>query len=202
MLALVGETDLRKVIKEPKGLFIYIPIWGHVGRANGFLEESQWMGDSPYYEMAANGELQRKGTLNSARPLRTFLYSSFRSVKKWIAPNWRINWPPLSAAHFQYTCDLVAESAKKFEQKFPGSKFMVINHPLGAMGKEVMDCLRQKKIRVAEFTMDRKENYFIPVDGHPSKEFNQDFAQIMRKEIRSFLEREGKNEDFLRSMPN
>lgn len=178
-LALLEEGKLQDQIAEKNGILVYVLMGGHLGRANAFMSEAGWNKRSPYYKYNASGELVRAGNFETSRPVLTSFYTwLWPKIERWATR--RINFPPVLDSHIQYTCDLIKQSQKVFNEMYPHSKFVVTNHPLSSAQQPLWDCLKRSKIDLLDYDprMDREE-YRVPIDGHPTAMFNRDYGKML-----------------------
>lgn len=180
MLALLEEGKLPQQIEQKKGVFVYVGLNFHVGRANGYMAEASWMSETPYYEYGVDGELLRKGSFASERPATISVYKwAWPLIQRWT--HGKMNFPPPRDAHFKYVCDIVKQSRRNFLKMFPGSSFVVADHPIYRMDERVISCLRDDGIKVFTTTASfaAEDGYMIPGDGHPTEKFNREYGKLL-----------------------
>lgn len=183
MLARLQEGKWRKIMREATGTFVYFPIREHVARATGALEMF-WMGPTPFYRYTESGQLERAGSLDSAHPWRRKIYWGLQLIQRTVAPNLYFKWPRSpSQQDFQYVCRLIAESAKTFTKDFPNAEFLVVDHPHMPLPDEVSNCLRGQGLTFHAPSLERDPSHFITDDGHPTAEFNRQFADLLLHQI-------------------
>jgi|GEM_PF-1770081 len=178
ILAHLQSREIPKQVEQRKGTFVYVFIDHHVTRSNGFLTELLWLKDTPYYEKE-EGRLVRKGSFVSGSPLRTKILF-FLGEKIGLDKMFNINIPlKIFNSHYEYTCDLIKESHREFNQQFPDSRFLLLYHPFskGEINLKLEKCLKGSGIE--RFTFEKPQEpegkphyYYIPHDGHPNAQFN------------------------------
>lgn len=181
VLALVSRPEFASEYPEKNGLFIYVPIEDHIPRANGLYPSVTWMQNTPAYELA-DGHWQTKGPIKDVHPWRTQLYLFLGDL---FFQN-RI-FPDVGSSHVEYNCGLIGEIQGVLKSKFPQSRFVVVEHPLG-LTPSLMDCVAAKNIPVVRANLQiRSENDIIKGEGHPSAEFNHRWAPVLFKQLQNYL---------------
>ena len=187
MLAQLQDPSIHKIVKERAGVVIYVLLDAHIARVNDFYQESSWLSDSPDYEYDRNGHLQRAGSYRTAHPWRTKFYDSLRTLQSRFFPNLEFNLPPITQSSYEHLCDLTAAAARESAIQFPGSKFIVVNHPRNAARPEVIACLKSRGLTVLTPEMDDNADYSFKNEGHPTAKFNRDFAPVLASQLLSHL---------------
>lgn len=171
MLARLEDGFAEGEIAEPSGAAVYPYFDYHHGRVHGIMSVVRWAGGKhPYYFLDGRGELKRDGTFASGRPVTTRLL--WWLSKSAILKHYRVELPwRLDADDDRLFCAILLRSRELFEQRFPGSAFVVVIGPTSASGDPfVATCLEAEgfdpidtRARASEIAAMR-----IPGDNHLS----------------------------------
>ncbi|MFI5350893.1 MAG: hypothetical protein ACHQ2Z_15200, partial [Elusimicrobiota bacterium] len=155
MLARLKETDIRSEIPETgKAVAVYVFIDDHVRRAIGSMTwtaTSQF--DLPYYfARSPSGDLTRRGTFDTGRPVVTALYRL--AAKSAVVRHFAVEFPPETTdAHLELTARMIAESRDAFKEKFGSDEFYVLFFPEvpDTVDSRLAPMLRARGIRSLEY---------------------------------------------------
>ncbi|MHA2131433.1 MAG: hypothetical protein ACW99L_15825 [Promethearchaeota archaeon] len=189
-LALLEGERLPLEGDSKRGLAIYIFIRHHIHRAIGDTSTS-WGYNSPFYYLDKNGQLQRKGSFHSGRPTKTKIYRVFLRVKE--KSNFLklidLNFPlKISESDVRLTYEILAESKKRYEEKFNGTFFVLI-HPLPHQDentKHLIKLLEENNINILDYPIENPDQYEIlpGVDNHPNAKFNKFLSDKLIPELK------------------
>lgn len=180
MLAMIQHQDFKKSQPEKKGVFVYVYIGDHIGRANGIFPMIYWMGDTPQFENQ-NGIMVRDGTIRGTHPIRSKTYELIGKTffSSTIFPGY---WN----SHYEYVCNMVEQAKKDFEKKYPGSKFVAVEHPLSTV-PELTKCLKSRSLNVLSYDHEKTDADIIKGEGHPSASFNKNWSRRLAKDLKPYL---------------
>ena len=181
-LALLRKRDLRREIREERGVGLYLYIDDQLGRVTG---DSFWATLNPRqarYELNAAGKVQRVPPLAEAHPLRTFFYRLF---EKGGLAKLGFVWPPMATTQdIELICAILDEMGAEFRGQKPGSRFYVAFLPDAAKDYDPLTaCLARKGTATLDLR-NAYEGYDVPLtlphDGHPTAAANQAVAHAIR----------------------
>lgn len=184
LLALLQNRDLSKEVHEKSGIGLYVFINDHVGRSIGDVINTASMDFMPYYEKI-DGQLVRNGSFNSGRPLTTSIYK--RLYRSNFFRTLHADWPPLTDSNFQFMCDLMAASRDEFLKQFPGSRFVVLFHPMfSSYAAQIEPCLLKSDVEFIDLSSRwiDQDAYRVPYDGHPNAIANRLLAEIIVEKLK------------------
>lgn len=127
-LSMMENYPFQKMIKEPKGIFLYNFFTGHMfERVIGSKNYIAWdTGMSPYYDLNNKGELQRIGQFND----RTIITPLYKLIAKtaWLNDLLPIL-PQINEGHTELIAKVILRMKEVYLAKFPQGRFiMVINN--------------------------------------------------------------------------
>jgi hypothetical protein len=98
-------------------------------RAIGSMRvSSNWGRNFPCYAVDEAGQVQRRGTFATGRPLRTALYSIL--AKERVLQYFKVDIPSsYTDRSFAFTAALIDKSRKVFQEQVEGGKFSVLIYP-------------------------------------------------------------------------
>lgn len=180
MMAQITHYDLPNIVKQRKGIAVYIYFEEHIARALGNLPALPWLRTSPYYSM---DDLTYLGSIEESRPWRTRLLLFLREYLPGIKH--RI-FPSIGAEEVEYGCRLFERARDNLKHRLGEVEFIVLQHPFyGRMRSELRSCLVSKGITVADSEIIEDLEYKIPYDGHPNLKANSYTSTILSKAIKS-----------------
>ncbi|MBC7429184.1 MAG: hypothetical protein H7336_11265 [Bacteriovorax sp.] len=167
-LALMEFFPWEKLIKEPKGVFIYNYYEFLIERVIGYRHIIEWShGNDPYYALNDKGEAVYKG-LFSSRPLTYFFdvlnYYPFISNLFPVLPR-------PSHRHLELLAKMFFKMQEKYKKKFPQGHFLVaVNYFYGNNNAGKLEELEQEltknKIPYIVVPPHEYEPRFLYEDGH------------------------------------
>ena len=182
VLGLLQNRDFQKEIPMKRGHAYYIFIEDHVFRANGFAQQRSWLRNSPFFEKE-NGKMVYRGSFAKAQPFTTWLFKLLNDDLN-ITGLLGVNFPKEKDSHFIYTCDLIEGSKQEFHAQYPNGEFTVYIHPLGGqMLPPLLNCLKERKIRILESKIKDSPKYRYEIDGHPTPIANREVAEDIAKDL-------------------
>lgn len=186
-LAKIEGGNLHQEIGAKKGIGVYLYIDGHVGRAV-YGMRSGWVQRSPYYELANDDSLIRKGNFHTSNPITYTLYQDL-FMKSAFLSLLGFNPPYIGTKEILFTCRILNESKNRFAQQFPISNFIVIFHPgQNKYAQTLKNCFNEKGINYLDYSeMPWPEQYRIPFDGHPNARGHQYFAELIAPQLREAI---------------
>ena len=186
MLALIQEDRFRNEIPQKRGVFIYVFLEGsHVNRAVGKPPSISWIADTPYYDRKGD-ELVRRGSLITGRPVQSIFYLALFKTLKLLRGQADEELMGHTDEDYEYACALVRKSRDTFLEQYPGSRFIVYNHPIGLpLDERSKRCFETHGIEYYQGKIDHVPGLTIPGDGHPTAKATalvaDDLARIVRR---------------------
>jgi hypothetical protein len=204
MLPKLQSDALPDEIKEAEGVAVYVYIAWHVVRTAGFMSVyNGWGRNMPYYFIDADGKLKRDGSFTTGRPVRSFIFRLLGISR--MAKYLKMDIPPkITDEHINLTFLLIKESAAVFKQKFKGSRFCVLFHPMHTGDtKKLKELLTKEGIHYFEypglFAEEEKTGYknVIKGEGHPSAYANRVLGERLAQDIaRLESESDGQHKEY------
>ena len=129
-----------------------------------------WESNAPYYVLERN-QLIRKGSFNTGRNLTNRIYSFF--AKSQILKYFQIDLPPFTTRNdVELTCNIIAESRKRFNEKFKNDGFYVLFYPGSRYASRMFPCLQQHQVKYLDYSRlfdpRGKDLVISKNDPHPS----------------------------------
>ncbi len=187
MLLKLMHYDLRGEIAEKQGVGLYLFLDDHVERAIGSMRHiTSWAKGFPCFE-EQQGALAYLGSFEQAHPYRTWFHRLL--ARETILRYYGVNWPISPSIYdMDLTAAIIAESAKRFAELFPGSPFHVVFYPqmscryggdvLRALGKYPVSCL---DYRTLFRNVPLEQIRFL--DLHPTPEAYACMARVLVSEL-------------------
>lgn len=129
--------------------------------------------------------MEYDGTIGSVHPYLSLFYEK---VGKFLDDgSGRRQFPKYFQKDFDYFCDLTEDFGKEISKQFPGSQFLVVNHPISPIPKEAVTCLERRKIKVVNLPF---ENIELPrlEDNHPAAGANEQIAEALKPILMPILQ--------------
>lgn len=186
MLEHLKRETFRTEINEQDGILIYVFIDHHVNRVIGTMRAySIWADIMPYYILDHKGDLIRKGSFRTGRPLLNMIYKLLN--KSQVVQALQLDFPKLQQQHFEITAKIFEESKKIFQSKFKNGKFYVVFYPgsnyirylkpfFDQSGIQYIDCSKLFNPTLPPF--------HIPGDAHP----NQNALKTLAEHLCTIIE--------------
>jgi len=192
MLAKLQAGKTESEVGERGGILVYTFIDHHIRRATGSMfVHNCWGWRMPYYRIARDGKLVRRGSFTTGRPLVASLY--WLLGKSSICRYFRVNLPSrVTPHHLDLTCRLIEEAKVEFERRFESRGFFVLFYPRCAMTNDIIRPLDGTGVICLDFSPlveYTKGKYVVPIDGHPSALAHSAVARALADGIRSCLTR-------------
>jgi hypothetical protein len=188
LLALIQGRPLRKEIDGSKGIAVYVYIDDHVRRAAVTLRKV-FSYKTPYYVLAEEGGVVRRGNFHTTRPV---LYSLYRDVllRSHVLGYFHVDLPPIGDKQILLTCRLIVEARRRFKEQFEASDLYVLFYPGHQQyGPDVRDCLEVSGVPYLDYSGEPwPAEYLIPNDVHPSASGNRRLAEMIASRLRIGLE--------------
>jgi hypothetical protein len=184
---ILETTDLKKEVKEKKGILVYVITEGHYPKSLGKL----WHIIRPVMpKYVLNGEaVEFKGSLHETGRISSFF-------KKYLGTSWlRLQFGNVNR-FTEYTededrlvCKMLKASKYNFLKQFPESRFILFLHtnlPIRDRSK-LKDCAATEKIESvdADMVYDPEKFDSDPVYQHPTKYFNEVLNMKLTNYLRS-----------------
>ncbi|HPO13788.1 MAG TPA: SGNH/GDSL hydrolase family protein [Candidatus Hydrogenedentes bacterium] len=187
MLLQLMQYDLRGTMPEKEGIGIYTFIDDHINRAIGSMRHvTSWTKRFPCFE-EKNGALAYLGSYERAHPYRLLVYRLISH--DYILRHYGVNWPVSPSIYdINLTVAIIAESAKRFAEIFPGSPFYVVLYPWSSntYGGDVIRLLRERQISCLDYRTlfkDTPPEKVRFIDTHPTPEGYARVAQILVSDL-------------------
>jgi hypothetical protein len=188
MLAFLQQPSFPAPISEATGVGIYVFIDGHVERAIGSMYVyNAWGADMPYYTLNWRGQLERKGSFRSGRPIVSTLYSWLGETE--FARYFNLNIPgTLQSGHFWLTARIIAEARDEFKKQYPDSKFYVVIYPdEGDYYEDIAPYFAEFQLTVLNYDewlkLDAETGTAIKGDGHPTGAAHKQVAEWITQDL-------------------
>lgn len=185
MLEQLRRPDFAGEIPERRGRAFYLYIDHHVSRViGGLYTYSKWARDFPYYTLE-DGELVRRGSFTSGRPLRSLVYRALGRLR--LVQRFRIDWPyPYDDGDFELTARVIIAARDAYREKFGTDAFYVIIYPWSRTRDEIVPRLESADVRVLDYghlfdTLGAKHDFRLP-DLHPSPSAHRVIAEHLGRE--------------------
>ncbi|HPO13789.1 MAG TPA: hypothetical protein PLI09_10120 [Candidatus Hydrogenedentes bacterium] len=187
MLLQLLRHDLRDEIQEQEGIAIYTFIDEHVKRVIGtMLTVTNWAKGFPCFE-ERDGTLTYLGSFEQAHPYRSLFYRL--ASHEYILRNYNIDIPfHLERHDIDLTAAIIEESAKRFAEIYPKSRFYVLLYPRMShmFGTQIMGRLQAHHIPCLDyrqlFENIPPEEVQFP-DFHPTPESYARVARILVSDL-------------------
>jgi hypothetical protein len=188
MLAQLESGKLKSEIPEASGICLYFFIDNHIERAVGSMAVyNLWGRDMPYYTLDGRGDIVRKGTFASGRPLKSAFYSWLGRSEA--AAFFDLNLPArLGERHFEFTAELIAAARDAFRSCCRSDEFFVVFYPgHGTHAKEMIPLLDRLGVRFLDygdrFRLDPDQGFAIPGDAHPTGKAHRRVAEWIAADL-------------------
>jgi hypothetical protein len=171
MLVKLQSNSIMNEIKEKEGLAVYVFIDYHITRVIGAAHTLSWTSSFPRYEIDANGNLIRSGTLSSLKASSStsdFKINFYKNIK---------------AKHIKLTAKIIEEAKNTFQKKFENKDFYVLFYPGSRLSNKLIPYLNKAGVKYFYFPNLKKEihgnKYIILGDKHP----NQNAHELVAKKL-------------------
>jgi len=186
MLAKIQHIDFKQEIKEKQGLAIYTMFDDHVHRIIGSMTVMSWQTSGAYYKKNTQGQLVRKGTFHSGRPMITFIYK-FLS-KSLLLQKLGITFPlRMRDKHFKLTAEVLHQMKNELQKTYPGIKFIVLLYPNTEYSKFLISHFEQYGIDYLDYTelfKNRTEKLILhELNIHPNHNAYKIIADQLKKDL-------------------
>lgn len=170
----IEVAPLKEIIKEEKGIGLYIFHQDHINRVVGKGIWSRIFTIMPYYEYQ-DGVLSYRGNFKENRKFTTSFYSFLNRYFNVTSI------PFFWEDDTRLACELIQSSKESFLKKFPQSRFLVAFHPQFSVFHEKKKalfekCLKEKKITYKQFPEPTGEGKLMYEDMHPTVISNKHIA--------------------------
>ncbi len=176
ILAMFRKRNISAEVKQSKGIALYFFIEDHINRVKG---RESWSGSSPYFTLDKAGMPKSSGSFDSEKPLsslarKVFYYLRFRLYLLRV-----LNLYPdrITDADLSLTVAIIREIDNEYQKQFDGD-FVVVMHPVSSQRYyvKIMRMLKEQGVTVISPDYMAEEDDIIPMDGHPSGDFNSRFG--------------------------
>ena len=200
LLRFMDLVSLKPLVKEPKGMMIYVVIHDHLARWAARASYMSWVNSNyPHYEIE-KGMPVYKGPLQDQE-----FYKAYKALEQAGLKNTMLHvagathpdakWSETEMEGFLLGLKQVEQ---KYLSQFPDGRFYFVFHPLYGGPPEVMELL-ESKARAMNFQVLNPHPVFfpmlahygnnnfafkIPEDGHPNRRANEFFANWLMKELK------------------
>jgi hypothetical protein len=187
MLAKLQSGEVRREVGEANGMLIYVFLGEDtVRRAIGSMEYyNLWEWDFPYYAANGRGDLIRKGSLTTGRPLLSLCYGVLFHSQ--IAKYFNVNFPlTIGDSQFELTSRMIEEAHKCYQNEFGNENFYVLFYPSYPSCKRIVPYLRRAGIKYLDYAalIDMaKPGNLIELDGHPAPGVHKAIAWQIVKDL-------------------
>ncbi len=185
MLSWLEAGSPRDEVDEPRGILIYTFIDDQVQRTIGTLRlVAGWGGRKPCYEVSDAGAVVFRGTFETARPVRDFVFR--RLASSVLLRRLGFDWPlRIGDAEIEMAARVLARSKEVFDSQFPGSRFVVVLYPgANSYGPQLLSDLGRLGVPTLDlsqlFDAAQAENVLsTTLDAHPSPLAHRKYAQAL-----------------------
>lgn len=187
MLAKLQSGEVRREVGEANGMLIYVFLGEDtVRRAIGSMQYyNLWEWNFPYYTTNRRGDLIRKGSLTTGRPLLSFCYGVLFHSQ--IAKYFNVNFPlTISDSHFELTFRMIEEAYKCYQDEFGNKNFYVLFYPSDPSSRRIVPYLRRAGIKYLDYAalIDlAKPGNLIELDYHPVPNVHKAIAPHIVKDL-------------------
>jgi hypothetical protein len=180
LLVRLETQDLRAQVAEAAGTLVYLFIDAHVNRAIGsMVVYTGWADTAPYYSSGPEGALVRHGTLTTGRPLTSIVYSVLGRSE--VLKHWHRDVPlVITDGHIYLTASILASSAQRFREQFPGGRFVVAIFPGSTHAPRLKRALDRHGVEFLDYSalFDHADPaYAIVNDWHPTPRAHRRLAE-------------------------
>lgn len=172
MLAALEQENIHLEIPEKTGIAVYTFIDSSVNIAIGSMNVYNEMGGNmPFYTLDDKGNILKKGTFTSGRPVLSFIY--FLLGKSQLIRYLNLDIPRVKESHIRLTAKIIEEARNRFRVKFGSNDFYVLFYPGSRYSSRIIPYLRDANIKYFDYSnlIDlKKTEYYIKGDlhAHPS----------------------------------
>jgi hypothetical protein len=182
LYTLLKYRNLNSEVNHPIRIGVYTFIEDHFYRASPYFS-----GAFPKIELSKN-ELVESFEYGLLEQFFQRLFSSR------ILNNLPINWQKwfITEREFYKFCLLIQESKNMFQEKYPGSNFIILNFQVkdtdNTLTNKLKDCALEAKIPVIDSPSieNKTGDDFIPYDGHPTAIATKRNAEFIYQFIHNF----------------
>jgi hypothetical protein len=184
-LARMEHVDFDVEVPEKSGIGVYLYIDDHVRRVNNTSTVARWHSGEILYTQTADGRFVSDGSFAQARPWETWLrrFVSNQRVLRYLNVQLPLR---IGSKHFDLTALALAEVARRFEARFPGSEFYVAIYPGMVWSEPIGKRLVRHGVHVLDYSKLFKRDtpgYRIAADGHPTAAANRELAAALARDV-------------------
>lgn len=188
---LIESIDLKKEVKESKGIMIYQFLNFHIVRSTGLHYWSSLFPYTPTYD-SSDGELSYVGLKEDVDWITTNFLKAFKRVPFLPSLN-QFHQMVRQTTHdreFYQTYALAIERMKnKYLESFPEGRFVMMIHPDEKLPNYLLGLLKEKGVEILrfDFSLTRVPQYFIHPEHepHPSPLLNQELAEVIHDKLQN-----------------
>ena len=154
------------------GIFVYTFIDHHIPRVIGWMSIMEYGSSLPYYQLDEKGQLARRGSFMSGRPVVTDLYLAMwkSQLVRYVTSLLRL--PRIRDQDVMLTAKLIEESRNIFRERFQSERFYVLFYPHDAnfTAGRLIPYLQKAGIKYLDYSNLTDPDMIdkIPQDPHPS----------------------------------
>ncbi len=188
ILAKAENYQFEEMVPYKKGVVIYTLLNRYLYRVKGDMAEMEWAANHPYYVMR-NGEVCRKGSFLTGRPLLTRALMRLKESEILRRLN-KKHLLPIADRDFKLMARTIETAFHIFGEKFPDAKLYLVVYPLRAgeidHTRQILKYLDGTKIKILDYSAlfsGKDSRYFIAGDGHPTAYANQVFTEKLLEDL-------------------
>lgn len=165
------------------GKLIYFYHHDHIRRSSGLQYSSKGLNKSPYFKFN-QGKAVKVSTIGSHFKKSHIFYSWVNSIFNFF--NLKLTFPRISSENIKYFCNILKATKKEFNFFWPSSQFEIYNHSFSQPPpEELTNCLEKENIKMINVDFNTNESDFIPIDGHPTKDYNTKMVNFTLRQIKT-----------------
>lgn len=151
MLAALENSHITDEVKEHPVMLVYTFIDASINIAIGSMNVYNDMGENmPFYTLDADGNLVRKGTFSTGRPIISLMYKFLGKSK--LLKSLHLDIPRIRSQHIALTARIIEESRNRFRDRFGSSDFYVIFYPGSRYSRSLIPYLKKADIKYFDYS--------------------------------------------------
>ncbi len=186
MLARLQHDSLRRFVTQSTGAAYYVFIPDHVNRVIQSLTNYGYnRGNAPYFYLDGSDSLRYGGLFREGRKTRNAVYELLSRSN--VLKLFKIGYPfRLGPADYQLTAEVLAASARAYENQFGNDRFYVVLYPGTPPLPDLVARLRARNVKILDYSRlfdPLRKGYSIPDDEHPTPLANRVLVAQLVKDL-------------------